>query len=79
MLEVIGTMRPDCYIFEKGYVPELVDLEVPQDKNMQVDNSDGFWSGQPKLGMIGKSAKSSYSVLNRMLGGNSIDNKIARA
>lgn len=44
-----------------------------------VDNSDGFWSGQPMLGMIGKSAKSSRSVLNRMLGGSSIDNKIIRA
>jgi len=78
MLEVLATMRPDCYIFEKGYVPSLANREVPQDQAM-VDNSDGFWSGQPMLGMIGKSAKSSRSVLNRMLGGSSIDNKIIRA
>jgi len=79
MLDVLATLRPDCYIFEKGYVPALIDREVPQDQHMQVDDSDRFWSGQPKLAMLGKSAKSSYSVMNRILGGSSIDNQIIRA
>jgi len=46
---------------------------------MQVDDSNGLWSGQPKLAMLGKSSKSNYSVMNRILGGSAIDNKIARA
>jgi len=31
MLDVLSTMRPDCYIFDKGYVPALIEREVPQD------------------------------------------------
>lgn len=79
MLDVLATMRPDCYIFDKGYVPALIEREVPQDQHMQVDDSNGLWSGQPKLAMLGKSAKSSYSVMNRILGGSAIDNRIIRA
>ena len=78
MIEVLATMRPDCYIFEKGFVPALIDREMPKDVMKAVDNADGFWSGQPMLGTIGKSSKSAYSVLNRMLG-NGIDSKLARA
>ena len=78
MLEVLATMRPDCYIFEKGYVPALVDKEAPKDVSQVVDNADGFWTGQPMLGTIGKASKSGYSVLNRVLG-NSIDSQISRA
>lgn len=78
MIEVLATMKPDCYIFEKGFVPALIDREMPKDNTKAVDNTDGFWTGQPMLGTIGKSAKSSYSVLNRMLG-DSIDGKLARA
>ena len=78
MIEVLATMKPDCYIFEKGFVPALIDREMPKDNTKTVDNTDGFWTGQPMLGTIGKSAKSSYSVLNRMLG-DSIDGKLARA
>ena len=42
MLEVLATMRPDCYIFEKGYVPALVDREAPKDVSQAVDNAEGF-------------------------------------
>ena len=78
ILEVLATMRPDCYIFEKGFVPALIDREMLKDITKAVDNADGFWTGQPMLGTIGKSAKSSYSVLNRMLG-DSTDCQLARA
>lgn len=68
IIAVLATMRPNCYIFDKGYVPALIDKEVPDDISKAVDNADGFWTGQPMLGTIGKSAKSGYSVLNRMMG-----------
>jgi len=76
MLEVLSTMRPGLYIFDKGYVPDAADRGLRNDAAQQVDNSDGFWTGQPRLGEIGRAAKSHFSVLNRLLGGDSIELKI---
>jgi len=43
VLDMLSTLRPGLYIFDKGYVPALADREVPEAQ--QVDNSDGFWTG----------------------------------
>jgi len=78
MLDVLSTIRPNLYIFEKGYVPDAAERGLRGIVVQEIDNSDGFWTGQPRLGEIGKAAKSNYSVLNLLLGDNSIDNKIAQ-
>jgi len=78
MLDVLSTIRPNLYIFDKGYVPDAAERGLRVNVSQQIDNRDNFWTGQPKLGEIGKAAKSNYSVLNSLLGDNSIDNKIAQ-
>ena len=73
-MEVLATLQPDCYVFDKGYMPGS---EEPAGlvAGITVDNTDGFYTGLPML--AGKS-KSSHSVVNR-LAGSTIDDKIARA
>ena len=72
ILDVLSTYRPDCYIFDKSYIPGI---EKPIEVNnagvqRTVDNADGFWSGQPILNDLkGKGAvKSGYSVVNKLAG-----------
>ena len=80
VIEVLGTLRPECYIFDKGYVPGVeIPIEMDQGAGVakKIDNADGFWTGQPLLGGI-KNTKGGYSVMNR-LHGDTIEDKIARA
>ena len=72
ILDVLSTYRPDCYIFDKSYIPGI---EKPIEVNSAgvqrtVDNADGFWSGQPILNDLkGKgTVKSGYSVVNKLAG-----------
>jgi len=77
MLEVLATMRPNHYIFDKAYVPNAAD-RGRREEAQQVDNSDNYYTGQPVLGQIGKAAKSSRSVLRQFHVPNSIEDQIAR-
>jgi hypothetical protein len=77
LVSVISTLRPEAYIFDKGYIPGI-EKPVQVNPELTVDNNDGFWTGQPLLAELSKS-KSNYSVLNRLAGGSKIDAQIANA